>query len=56
MAGWVSDRLRDSLTIDRNSDRFRYAGSQQSSELWIDFHRLHSVMDRLVGVFEEQLR
>jgi len=38
------------------SDTFRYDELPSSSELWIDFHHVQFVMDRLVETFEGRLR
>ena len=40
--------------MDRHSDVFRYA-DLAPGELWVDFHQLKAVMDRLVEAFEGQL-
>jgi len=56
LVGWVRDRLRDFHHIDRMSDTFRYDELPSSSELWIDFHHVQFVMDRLVETFEGRLR
>jgi hypothetical protein len=55
LASWIKDRLRDFHEIDQRSDAFRYASSQPSNELWIDFKQLQMVMDRLVRAVETQI-
>ncbi len=54
-APWVKDRLRDFQRMDRHSDVFRYADPPPDGELWLDFHQLKAVMDRLMRAFEEQI-
>lgn len=54
IAAWVKDRLWDFQRMDRHSDVFRYA-DLAPGELWVDFHQLKAVMDRLVQAFEEQI-
>ncbi len=53
--GWIADHLRDFHEIDRKSDMFRYADSPSGGELWVDFHQLRAVLDRLVEVFGRAL-
>lgn len=53
LAGWVKDRLWDFHKIDHMSDMFRYAEPPADGELWIDFHQLQMVIDKLVQAFEE---
>lgn len=53
---WVKDRLQDFQRMDRHSDVFRYAEPPPDGELWVDFHQLKAVMDRLVAAFEHQIR
>ena len=55
IAAWVKDRLWDFQRMDRHSDVFRYADPPPDGELWIDFHQLKAVMDRLVEAFEKQI-
>lgn len=55
IAKWVGKRLRDFHEIDRRSDMFRYAQSISGGEVWIDFHHLQLVIDRLVEAFEKQI-
>ncbi|WP_166820087.1 MerR family transcriptional regulator [Thalassoroseus pseudoceratinae] len=56
LAGWIKDRLWDFHEIDRMSDIFRYASPGPPGELWIDFHQLQAVMNKLVEAFEQHLR
>lgn len=51
----VKDRLRDFQRMDQHSDVFRYAQPPPDGELWVDFHQLKLVMDRLVEAFEKQM-
>jgi hypothetical protein len=51
----VKDRLRDFQRMDRHSDVFRYAEPPPDGELWVNFHHLKLVMDRLVEAFEKQM-
>jgi len=53
IAGWVRDRLWDFHEIDRMSAAFRYAAPPPPGELWIDFHHLQVVIDKLVQAIEE---
>jgi hypothetical protein len=55
IAPWVKDRLWDFQRLDRQADLFRYAALPAVSELWIDFHHLKLVMDRLTEAFDEEL-
>jgi len=55
IALWVKDRLWDFQRMDRHSDVFRYADPPPDGELWVDFHHLKAVMDRLVEAFEERI-
>lgn len=55
IAPWVKDRLWDFQRLDQHSDLFRYADLPADGELWIDFHHLRFVMDRLCEAFEEQV-
>jgi hypothetical protein len=55
IAPWVNGRLLDFQRMDRHSDVFRYADPPPDGELWLDFHQLKAVMDRLVQAFEEQI-
>jgi len=52
---WMRDRLRDFHEIDLRSSIFRYADPGPPGELWIDFHQLQAVMDKLAGLFEAYL-
>ena len=52
---WVKDRLWDFQRLDQHSDLFRYAAPPADGELWIDFHHLKLVMDRLAEAFEHQI-
>lgn len=52
---WVNDRLWDFQRLDEQADLFRYAGLPAETELWIDFHHLKLVMDRLTEAFEFQI-
>lgn len=52
---WMRNRLRDFHEIDRRSSIFRYADPGPPGELWIDFHQLQVVIDKLVGAFEAYL-
>lgn len=55
IAPWVKERLWDFQRLDQQADLFRYAALPAASELWIDFHHLKLVMDRLTEAFDEQL-
>jgi hypothetical protein len=55
IAPCVKDRLRDFQRIDQHSDVFRYAEPLPDGELWVDFHQLKLVMDRLTEAFEKQM-
>lgn len=55
IAGWVKDRLWDFQRMDKHSDVFRYADPPPDGELWIDFHQLKAVIDRLVEAFEKHI-
>ena len=55
IAPWVKDRLLDFQQMDRHSDVFRYADPPPDGELWVNFHHLKAVMDRLVEAFEERI-
>lgn len=52
---WVKDRLLDFHRIDIKSDVFRYPEDIHTDELWIDFHQLKTVMNRLAEAFEDYL-
>ncbi len=54
LGGWVLDRLHDFHRIDVRSDLFRYP-QFVPGELWIDFHQLQEVMNRLIELFEAQI-
>jgi DNA-binding transcriptional MerR regulator len=55
IAPCVKDRLWDFQRLDQQADLFRYAESPSGCELWIDFHHLKWVMDRLCEAFEQQI-
>ena len=55
IAPWMKDRLWDFQRLDEKSDLFRYADLPADGELWIDFHHLKLVMDRLAEAFEHQI-
>jgi len=55
IAPWVKDRLQEFQRLDQQSDLFRYADLPDAYELWIDFHHLKLVMDRLTEAFDQQL-
>ena len=55
LGGWVRDRLQHFHDIDVRSDLFRYPEFVPNGELWIDFHQLKMVMDRLIAAFEAQI-
>jgi DNA-binding transcriptional MerR regulator len=55
IAPCVKDRLRDFQRMDEHSDVFRFAEPPPDGELWVDFHQLKLVMDRLVEAFEHQM-
>jgi DNA-binding transcriptional MerR regulator len=55
IADWIKDRLWDFHKIDHMSALFRYAEPPSNVELWIDFHQLQTVMDKLVQAFEEYM-
>lgn len=55
IAPCVKDRLWDFQRLDQQSAMFRYAESPSGVELWIDFHHLKLVMDRLCEAFEQQM-
>ncbi len=52
---WMRHRLRDFHEIDGRSSIFRYADPGPPGELWIDFHQLQAVIDKLVEAFEAYL-
>lgn len=52
---WLRKRLWDFHEIDLQSSIFRYADPGPPGELWIDFHQLQTVTDKLVEGFEEYL-
>lgn len=54
-AGWVRDRLWDFHTIDKMAALFRYADPPANGELWIDFHQLQAVIDKLVQAIEQYI-
>ena len=52
IARWVKDRLWDFHRIDNMAAMFRYADSPADGELWIDFHQLQAVIDKLAEAIE----
>lgn len=56
LGGWIRDRLWDFHEIDRKSDMFRYPEDVPNGELWIDFHQLQLVMNRMTEAFENHLQ
>lgn len=55
IAPWVKDRLWDFHKIDNMAALFRYADPPADGELWIDFHQLQSVIDKLVLAIEQYM-
>ena len=55
IAGWVGDRLWDFHKIDNMAALFRYADPLEDGELWIDFHQLKAVIDKLVQAIEQYM-
>ena len=55
IAGWVRDRLWDFHKIDNMASLFRYADPPANGELWIDFHQLQAVIDKLVQAIEQYM-
>jgi DNA-binding transcriptional MerR regulator len=55
IAGWVKDRLWDFHRIDNMVALFRYADPLADGELWIDFHHLQAVIDKLVQAIEQYM-
>jgi DNA-binding transcriptional MerR regulator len=55
IAVWVRDRLWDFHRIDRMAALFRYADPPADGELWIDFHQLQAVIDKLVRAIEQYM-
>lgn len=55
IAGWVRDRLWDFHRIDKMAALFRYADPPEDGELWIDFHQLQAVIDKLVDAVEQYI-
>jgi hypothetical protein len=55
IAGWVKDRLWDFHRIDNMAAMFRYADSPADGELWIDFHQLQAVIDKLAEAIEQYM-
>ena len=53
IAGWVRERLWDFHKIDKMATLFRYADPPADGELWIDFHQLQVVIDKLVQAIED---
>jgi hypothetical protein len=56
LGGWIRERLEDFHEIDRKSDMFRYPEDVPDGELWINFHQLRFVMDRMVKAFEDHIQ
>jgi hypothetical protein len=54
---WVRSRLKEFCEIDPSSDLFRYADRAPEHpnyvEIWIDFHQVKSVMDKLCQALEQ---
>jgi hypothetical protein len=55
IAPWVKDRLWDFHKIDSMAALFRYADPPADGELWIDFHQLQAVIDKLVQAVEQYI-
>jgi DNA-binding transcriptional MerR regulator len=55
IAGLVKDRLWDFNKIDNMAALFRYADPPADGELWIDFHQLQAVIDKLVQAVEQYI-
>ena len=55
IAGWVKDRLWDFHKIDKMAALFRYADPPEDGELWIDFHQLQAVIDKIVQAIEQYM-
>lgn len=55
IAGWVRDRLWDFHRIDKMAALFRYADPPEEGELWIDFHQLRAVINKLVQAIEQYI-
>ena len=55
IAPWVKDRLWDFHKIDKMAALFRYADPPADGELWIDFHQLEAVIDKLVQAIEQYM-
>lgn len=55
IATWVKDRLWDFHRIDKMAALFRYADPPVDGELWIDFHQLQAVIDKLVQAVEQYM-
>ena len=55
IAGWVKDRLWDFHSIDKMAALVRDADPPADGELWIDFHQLQAVIDKLVQAIEEYM-
>ncbi len=55
IAGWVRNRLWDFHRIDKMAALFRYADPPADGELWIDFHHLQYVIDKLVQAIEQYI-
>lgn len=55
LGGWIRERLWDFHEIDQKSDMFRYPEFVKDGELWIDFHHLKLVMERITQAFERHI-
>ena len=55
LAPWVRDRLWDFHRIDKMAALFLYADPPADGELWIDFHQLRAVIDKLAQAIEQYL-
>lgn len=55
IAGWVRDRLWDFHKIDNMADLFRYADPPAENELWVDFHQLQTVIDKMAQAIEQYM-
>jgi HEPN domain len=55
LAGWIKDRLWDFHRIDNMAALFRYADPPADGELWIDFHQLQTVIEKMVQAIEQYM-
>src|SRR5206468_7991802 len=55
IARWAKDRLWEFHKIDNMAALFRYADPPADGELWINFHQLQAVIDKLVQAIEEYM-